>query len=41
LDVDTDEYVGHQFSVMVEPSSTGDSTRIGSFVRTDLPDMPF
>jgi hypothetical protein len=43
LEVDTDEYIGHRYTVMVEASPSGDSTRIGSFapIVDDLSDVPF
>ena len=34
LDVDTDDYLGHQYKVMVTEAQSGDSTRVDSFMPT-------
>jgi hypothetical protein len=34
-EVETDDHIGEKYVVMVEPSPSGESTRIGSFVRAD------
>ena len=39
LEVDSDEYVGRRYTVMIEGSPSGDSTRIASFAPHD--DCPF
>ena len=43
LEIDTDEYVGRRYTVMVEGSPSGDSTRVGSFapIVDDMADIPF
>ena len=37
LDLDTDDFVGRRYHVMIESCGNGDSTRIASFVPADAP----
>ena len=40
LEIDTDDFVGQTYSVMVSPSQDGDATRVETFVPMDSGDTP-